>query len=432
MLCTRSSRVRLQKLTSIESKDLRHRFDTRTHKSLRLPCWIELKKGQDTVQAVAKRGLVVSDSGLRVSFGNVHVTEDGESDVRQLREGMGAHPVQLKLILCSVGVGPMQPVSSYEEAELRLGSQSPMIESFYVQNTPEFPVLITSSDGELKILPDCVFRNDYLVFDASQILSRYYVEAIYEPVDAEHFAVSLCANCNESRADLWCEADQSLLCRECDGLVHCNRIAAIHRRIPVHESVTAKGRCRMHPERDNSLYCVLCEVACCQECLGAHKHDGDETLVSLEETYREAVAASLENYPVIEARKAHIASLLAAVDSAIRQTENEARDSLTSIDQARHNAEEQVESRVREEMVSVLSAETLIERRHDLLSHHHEYMNYVKRTESPGDFMRLWLLDQQLQKEEECQHEGLNLAMAELGSTMQPLTVTSNLKLHTT
>ncbi|OEH79865.1 b-box zinc finger family related protein [Cyclospora cayetanensis] len=86
------------------------------------------------------------------------------------------------------------------------------------------------------VLPQYTFRQEYVVYDSSQVVPNYLVIFEVDPTEPELFAVPLCDNCQDFPAAIWCPADTAKLCEGCDERLHTtNQLVSRHIRVPLNE-----------------------------------------------------------------------------------------------------------------------------------------------------------------------------------------------------
>eukprot|EP01057_Protomagalhaensia_wolfi_P001421 Protomagalhaensia_wolfi_Nauph_80__1420@NODE_1852_length_1308_cov_87_141056_g1445_i0_p2_GENE_NODE_1852_length_1308_cov_87_141056_g1445_i0NODE_1852_length_1308_cov_87_141056_g1445_i0_p2_ORF_typecomplete_len172_score22_32_NODE_1852_length_1308_cov_87_141056_g1445_i07451260 len=75
-LCSRSTRVRLVSLWHVQISTALNQFNKRSTNKSVLPCWINVKdldQNTNSSQEVCRRGFQLSDSGLMVHYGSLHL-----------------------------------------------------------------------------------------------------------------------------------------------------------------------------------------------------------------------------------------------------------------------------------------------------------------------------------------------------------------------
>ncbi|CDJ32408.1 Zinc finger protein, related [Eimeria mitis] len=86
------------------------------------------------------------------------------------------------------------------------------------------------------VLPRHTFRQEYVVYDSSQVVPNYLVLFEVDPTEPELFAVPLCDTCQDFPAAIWCPADTAKLCEACDERLHSyNKLVSRHIRVSLNE-----------------------------------------------------------------------------------------------------------------------------------------------------------------------------------------------------
>ncbi|KAF8821964.1 zinc finger protein [Cardiosporidium cionae] len=59
------------------------------------------------------------------------------------------------------------------------------------------------------VLPQYIFKHDYVIYDTSQSLPRYLIQFECDPAYPENFCLPLCDNCQDAPSLIWCPSDNA-------------------------------------------------------------------------------------------------------------------------------------------------------------------------------------------------------------------------------
>ncbi|KAF8821927.1 zinc finger protein [Cardiosporidium cionae] len=59
------------------------------------------------------------------------------------------------------------------------------------------------------VLPQYIFKHDYVIYDTSQVLPRYLIQFECDPAYPENFCLPLCDNCQDAPSLIWCASDNA-------------------------------------------------------------------------------------------------------------------------------------------------------------------------------------------------------------------------------
>eukprot|EP01062_Namystynia_karyoxenos_P002716 TRINITY_DN10969_c0_g1_i1.p1 TRINITY_DN10969_c0_g1~~TRINITY_DN10969_c0_g1_i1.p1 ORF type:complete len:522 (+),score=131.64 TRINITY_DN10969_c0_g1_i1:86-1651(+) len=147
---------------------------------------------------------------------------------------------------------------------------------------------------------------------------------------------TLCDECEEGTATLWCELCQSVFCPDCLAKVHAPRVMQRHKSVPIEERPPPADMCPHHPRQERTMFCNTCTdkacALCCDERFGG-KHVGEgHSVVPLDQAASAAVERLRGQLHKLQQRRQRLtasaqrtAATLAGVepsrDSAVRAVE---------------------------------------------------------------------------------------------------------------
>ncbi|KYK66638.1 zinc finger protein [Toxoplasma gondii TgCatPRC2] len=258
------------------------------------------------------------------------------------------------------------------------------------------------------VLPQYTFRHDYVVYDSSQVLPRFFLLFEMDPSLEELFAVPLCDNCQDNPACIWCPADAARLCASCDELIHQqNRLVSRHIRVPLNEMPRAFGTCRRHPGEVYELFCSICHVAVCRLCRGNHLHAapskalGDEgslsivaggrSLMPLNKPYQAVLHMAKKPHFVLAARRTELEKRLEEVQKMLDGVRRNCREEEQRCYAILEEAITQLHSCTEDKMGAVLSRQLELQREIDTMDWSESFLQYLRTVLPPADFLHAWL-----------------------------------------
>ena len=140
----------------------------------------------------------------------------------------------------------------------------------------------SSEDDEQIIAP---YQASFRTFEKNGVVPRYLVTFEREGVEGGVKQL-FCDMCSSTLAEVYCRHEDANLCRDCDKEVHCNKLLAKHKRVPLRcsndaETLAAggnnnleifKSKCPFHNNMDVEFFCPECDVPVCIYCkmVGSH------------------------------------------------------------------------------------------------------------------------------------------------------------------
>ena len=140
----------------------------------------------------------------------------------------------------------------------------------------------SSEDDEQIIAP---YQASFHTFEKNGVVPRYLVTFEREGVEGGVKQL-FCDMCSSTLAEVYCRHEDANLCRDCDKEVHCNKLLAKHKRVPLRcsndaETLAAggnnnleifKSKCPFHNNMDVEFFCPECDVPVCIYCkmVGSH------------------------------------------------------------------------------------------------------------------------------------------------------------------
>ncbi|KAH3765053.1 hypothetical protein Pelo_3098 [Pelomyxa schiedti] len=98
-------------------------------------------------------------------------------------------------------------------------------------------------------------------------------------------AVTMCAECLEKKAVVWCEKDEVALCEECNSALHSSRVTKLHVRVAIEKrppssatTLWREPKCKLHPGKDLDIWCTQDRRLCCYLCKDFGSHKGHSVL----------------------------------------------------------------------------------------------------------------------------------------------------------
>ncbi|GKT35909.1 hypothetical protein ADUPG1_008972 [Aduncisulcus paluster] len=212
---------------------------------------------------------------------------------------------------------------------------------------------------------------------------------------------SLCDNCNERIATLYCDSDKAKLCPECDAHIHSvSRIASRHKRVPLTDHPSFFGNCKHHPDQvcthyDFELDCALC-VKCKMEGTHAVGENATHKLVELKEAYDQAKEASTKQDRGISSRCSQLRSRLREVDERMREVCRNSKEIEEELFTIVRKAVNSLRKATSKKIALLISDELRLERDLIDIGVSEQFLQVEKEELNPVEFMRMWKEHQRL------------------------------------
>ncbi|KAL8431405.1 hypothetical protein Efla_001760 [Eimeria flavescens] len=279
------------------------------------------------------------------------------------------------------------------------------------------------------VLPQYTFRQEYVVYDASQVIPNYLVLFEVDPTEPELFAVPLCDNCQDFPAAIWCPADTAKLCEGCDERVHShNKLVSRHIRVPLNEMPKPSGRCKQHTTETDEAFCTTCHAPVCRLCRPNHVHadaaagasakssSASRTLIPLSLAYSGILERGRQPHLILERRRKDLNERLEAIQKLI----DAARCNCRSVEQRCYAILEesmnQLRSCTEDKMGVVMTQQFELQRQLDLIEWGESFLRLQRSVLPPADYLAAWLRHCRLRDE----MESLMGEMADLSQMVLP------------
>ncbi|XP_026193312.1 uncharacterized protein LOC34622905 [Cyclospora cayetanensis] len=431
----------------------------------------------NSIQDVARRGFKIGPRGMKFVLGNFslqgipllrgglegapdpfalpsseQLSSAAERRKNERLEFMEAARTQLlsgerrvyEFFLCKVGVGHSVVMSDEREASGERTTLPPEYDSAYLQKgdaapTETLTVFFESPEQYLAegvssirkpeavrqnsrglsmatagVLPQYTFRQEYVVYDSSQVVPNYLVIFEVDPTEPELFAVPLCDNCQDFPAAIWCPADTAKLCEGCDERLHTtNQLVSRHIRVPLNEMPKLSGRCKQHMNETCEAFCTMCHAPVCRLCRPNHLHIQDAgrssskkkratgTLVPLSRAYSGTLERRRRPHFFLEMRRKELNARLDAVQKLI----DGGRRNCRSIEQRCYaileEAMNQLRSCTEDKMGVVLCQQFELQRQMDMIEWGESFLRLQRSILPPADYLAAWLRHCRLRDEME-------------------------------
>uniref|UniRef100_A0A0G4FGV3 B box-type domain-containing protein n=1 Tax=Chromera velia CCMP2878 TaxID=1169474 RepID=A0A0G4FGV3_9ALVE len=487
-LCIRSSCARLKNAWSISVPEVSSLFERRNRGSLVLHSWVDTGAltSDNTIQDVCRRGFRVPQSGLRVSVGNLglpgltsRTTDPVDPQAVACRARYTAGRRMYEFILCKAGVGKSVVAADEDELKSPSFSMPEDYDSVYIRrggpggagcaagqqqqssssssaprpsgqggekggeglgvpNSREplmmfddLAALVGASmmggpeGGQRGVLPQHVYRHDFVLFDSAQLSPEYLVQFEFDPERPEGLLAPLCDACEEQVATLFCAADAARLCDDCDELLHSqNKLTQRHVRVPVNEMTRKAEMCESHPNVPADFWCPSCHEALCQKCLDVGSHSQGQSALHITKLAHQGRAVPAKHDPVaarllhssalpplpepvvrvlrdapqrlfdvfelVEHRRRWIAQTVAAVEDRMREVacnSLQVEDRVFALlEEALHQLQEETEKK----MVVLLGDQIEVRRQMDFIDWSEGWLRHLRDTLPPADFLYAW------------------------------------------
>lgn len=349
-----------------------------------------------------------------------------------------------QFLLCKVGVGHSVVMLDEREASGERTTLPPEYDSAYLQKGDPAPTETLTvffedpeqylSEGSASIrkaeaarqvnkglsmvttgvLSQYTFRQEYVVYDSSQVLPNYLVLFEVDPTEPELFAVPLCDNCQDFPAAIWCPADAAKLCDGCDERLHShNKLVSRHVRVPLNEMTKPSGRCKQHTSETYEAFCTMCHAPVCRLCRPNHVHAdassrpgtknslGPRTLLPLPLAYSGILERAKQPHFILERRRRDLNERLEEIQKLI----DGARRNCRSVEQRCYAILEesmnQLRSCTEDKMGIVLSQQFELQRQMDMIEWGESFLRLQRSVLPPADYLAAWLCHCRLRDEME-------------------------------
>ncbi|PFH32742.1 zinc finger protein [Besnoitia besnoiti] len=266
------------------------------------------------------------------------------------------------------------------------------------------------------VLPQYTFRHDYVVYDSSQVLPKFFLLFEMDPALEELFAVPLCDNCQDNPACIWCPADIARLCTSCDELIHKqNKLVSRHIRVPLNEMPRPFGTCKLHPGELYELFCSICHVPVCRLCRGNHLHSapgksvgssgprsivaGGRSLMPLNKPYKAILQMARKPHFILAARRSELEKRLDEIQRMLDDVRRNCREEEQRCYAILEEAMTQLHGCSEDKMGVVLSHQLELQREIDTMEWSESFLQYLRSVLPPADFLYAWLRHSRLRDE---------------------------------
>ncbi|CDJ41324.1 B-box zinc finger family protein, related [Eimeria tenella] len=305
-ISTRTSRVKLLQAWHLSPPQVVNQFERRTARRLVVYSFVEasLLDEENTIQNVTRRGFKI-DSRAELTTSAKEQQKDERSAFIEAAKSqlLSGERRVYEFFLCKVGVGHSVVMKDEREASGERTTLPQEYDSAYLENGNTAPTetltvffddpdqYLTKGSSSVRrreaiqqvkkglsmatagVLPQHTMRQEYVVYDSSQVLPVYLVLFEVDSTEPELFAVPLCEACQDFPASIWCPADTAKLCEACDGRLHShNKLVSRHIRVPLNEMPKPSGRCKQHTEEAYESFCTMCHAPVCRLCRPNHIH----------------------------------------------------------------------------------------------------------------------------------------------------------------
>lgn len=176
------------------------------------------------------------------------------------------------------------------------------------------------------------------------------------------------------------------------------RLAEKHRVVALSEKPMIYTKCEEHPESYCELYCTnsdcrkpLCVY--CQVSSGSHSNNSNKSehkLKSLEDQYNEAINESRELSPHLQQKHNQLTKSLADIDNKILEIQKNSDAIIQQIYEMHVRALEQLNQETEKKLKQLFSEQMEIIREIDQIDYSWAYLNKLKDSLNPVDFLRNW------------------------------------------
>ncbi|KAL8272680.1 hypothetical protein Esti_003384 [Eimeria stiedai] len=364
--------------------------------------------------AYLQKGDAAPTETLTVFFDNPEqYLKEGTASIRKAE---AARQVNKGLSMATAGVLPQytfrQEFVVYDASQARETHSVLLKRVAYVQSC--LHGLLCSMQGKLVLRrnePLCILCASYFV---SQVVPNYLVLFEVDPMEPELFAVPLCDNCQDFPAAIWCPADTAKLCENCDERVHThNKLVSRHIRVPLNEMPKPSGRCKQHTEETYEVFCTMCHTPVCRLCRPNHIHadadaswtskmsSGTRTLIPLSLAYSAILERGRQPHLILERRRKDLNERLEAIQKLI----DAARCNCRSVEQRCYAILEesmnQLRSCTEDKMGVVMTQQFELQRQLDMIEWGESFLRLQRSVLPPADYLAAWLRHCRLRDEVE-------------------------------
>ena len=359
----------LKDVFAVASAHLTTAFDRRAQGVLVLDCWQDCTSlgAENSLEEVCARGFKVPANGLCFTAGAMKLKE--ELSYGRIYE----------CLLVKVAVGRSFAVKA-ETLEAKHLKVRPDYDSVYIHYEAE-----TST-----------YQHDYVIFEAAQALPCFVVQFELDPGREEALKSPLCDMCQESTAEVFCEADQASLCRDCDEEHHSrgNKLMQRHKRVALQDRPKRFGFCTSHPDSQIEFYCTVCHSPLCSSCKVMGSHSTPDTLshpiIKVLEAYQRAQLEAREVDPLLDQRKASLAQLLGRVDERLQQLRQCSDEIEARIYKLLEDALLQLQEEHQKKVSALLSAQLELKRQMEEVAWVEGFLKYQQEVLNPPLFLQAW------------------------------------------
>ena len=358
----------LKQMWAVTSPHLISSFEKASQGMLTLDSWVDSSKlnEDNRIEEICSKGFNIPAAGLVFSVGSLKT----ESPLAFGRT------YEFMLVKIAVGKSYTVNLDSIEGGKI---STPRGFDSVY---------LYSSSPN--------TYTHNYLMNDSAQILPSFLVHFELDPSLEEGIHVQLCDICQESKATLFCSADNAVLCVDCDEEHHTrgNKLMQRHKRVSIAEKPKRFGHCSFHLENTVEFYCSTCMMPICVNCkmIGSHSTPETSTHVfeRIGEAYQRALAEAAEPDPLLEQKKVHLKQFLNLLDDRINEVKHNAEQVEAKIYKALQEALLQLQQETQSKISKLISAEMEIKRQLEEISWIECFLKYEQEILSPAYFMLAW------------------------------------------
>lgn len=359
----------LRQVYSVASAHLTTAFDRRAQGTLVLDCWQDCSalSAENSLEEVCSRGFKVPATGLCFTAGAVKAAEPV------------SYGRTYEFLLVKVAVGRSFAVN-VESLAVKRPKLPADYDSLYLYNEAE----------------NSTYQHDYVIFESAQALPCFVVQFELDPSREESLKSPLCDMCQESTAEVYCEADEACLCRDCDEENHTrgNKLMQRHKRVGLQDRPKRFGYCTAHPDTQVDFYCTVCRLPLCSACKVMGSHSTPDTLshviIKVLDAYQRAHLEAREVDPLLDQRKAALTQLIGRVDERlvqVRQCSEEVESRLYKILQ---DALLQLQEEHQKKVAALLSAQLELKRQTEEVAWVEGFLKYQLEVLSPPLFLQAW------------------------------------------
>ncbi|OMJ66336.1 hypothetical protein SteCoe_36843 [Stentor coeruleus] len=367
-LCIGSTTPIIKQMWSISSPHLINKFEKVTLSMNTLDSWVDTSKlnEDNRIEEICGRGFSIPSAGLVFSVGSL------KTDV-PLAFG---RTYEFMMVKAAVGRSFTINLDSIDSGKL---SQPKGFDSVYLHNNS----------------PN-TYNHNYLLYESAQILPVYLVHFELDPNLEEGIHVQLCDICQESKATLYCSADNAVLCVDCDEEHHArgNKLMQRHKRVGISEKPKRFGNCAFHIESNVEFYCVTCMLPLCVNCKMIGSHSTPETSTHIferiSEAYQRALSEAAEPDALLEQKKNQLKQFLVSIDDRITEVKRNAEQVEAKIYKILQESLLQLQQETQFKISTLISTEFEIKRQIEEIAWIECFLKYQQEILSPAHFMVSW------------------------------------------